>query len=85
MSMSEFYNKCAELLGTEYNCESFKYPYRTRWNNRTPGSGRYPGFGIIRKFGNKIHVALQRPVSHHGIYDTEKEVLQLLQDLNIKK
>lgn len=83
--MSEFYNRCAEILGTEYDCKPFPWYKRTRWNNRAPGSGRYPGFGIIRKFGSKIQVALQRPVQHHGIYDTEEEVLQLLRDLSIKK
>ena len=85
LSMSEFYNKCAELLGTEYDCKPFPWYKRTRWNNRAPGSGRYPGFGIIRKFGSQIHVALQRPVQHHGIYNSENEVLQFLQDLNIKR
>jgi hypothetical protein len=84
-SMSDFYEKCADLLGTEYDCQPFPWHKRTRWNNRVPGSGRYPGYGIIRKFGSKIHVALQKPVSHHGIYDSEKEVLQFLQDLNIKR
>ena len=81
----KFYHKCAELLGVEDDCQPFGYPYRTRWNNRKPGSGRDPGYGIIRKFGSQIHVALQRPVQHHGIYDSEDQVLQFLQDLNIKK
>lgn len=79
----EFYHKCAELLGVEYDCQPFTHYKRTRWNNRTPGSGRYPGFGIIRKFGSQIHVALNRPISHYGIYNSEEEVLTFLQNLDI--
>lgn len=77
----DFYHKCAEILGVEYDGESFQYRYRTRWNNRKPGSGRYPGYGIIRKFGNQIHVALTKPISHHGIYNSEEEVYTFLRNL----
>jgi hypothetical protein len=79
----EFYNKCAELLGVEYDCQPFPWPNykRTRWNNRAAGSGRYPGYGIIRKFGSQIHVALSNPISHHGIYNSEEEVFIFLRNL----
>ena len=82
MTNEEFYHKCAELLGVEYDCKPFQYRYRTRWNNRKPGSGRYPGFGIIRKFGNQIHVALTYPITHTHVYHNEDEVFELLQNLN---
>lgn len=81
MSNEEFYNKCAELLGAEHEYLPFTHYKRTRWNNRTPGSGRYPGYGIIRKFGNKIHVALTNPINHHGIYDNEEAVFTFLRSL----
>jgi hypothetical protein len=81
MDNEDFYNKCAELLGVEHEYLPFTHYKRTRWNNRTPGSGRFPGRGIIRKFGNQIHVALTNPISHHGIYDSEEEVLTFLQNL----
>jgi hypothetical protein len=83
MDNETFYHKCAELLGTEYDCKPFPWTSyrRTRWNNRAPGSGRYPGYGIIRKFGNQIHVALKYPINHHGIYNSEEEVLTFLQNL----
>jgi hypothetical protein len=80
---SMFYERCAELLGTEYNCVSFPYAYRTRWNNRSAGHGRFPGFGIIRKFGDKIQVALTHPVSCHRIYDSEDEVYEFLKSLSL--
>lgn len=83
MDNETFYNKCAELLGVDHDYLPFQYRYRTRWNNRTPGSGRYPGFGIIRKFGSQIHVALNHPIRHHGIYNSEEEVLTFLQNLDI--
>ena len=84
MDNEYFYHKCAELLGVEYDCQPFPWTHsnRTRWNNRAPGSGRYPGYGIIRKFGNQIHVALSKPISHHGIYDSEEEVFTFLQNLD---
>lgn len=84
METDEFYHKCAELLGVEYDCKSFPWTSykRTRWNNRAAGSGRYSGFGIIRKFGNQVHVALQNPVNHTKIYDSEQEVLDFLATLS---
>lgn len=81
MTNEDFYYKCAEILGVEYDCEPFTHYKRTRWNNRKPGSGRYPGYGIIRKFGSQIHVAFTNPVLHHGIYNSEEEVYTFLQNL----
>lgn len=83
MDNEEFYNRCAEMLGVEHDYLPFEYRYRTRWNNRKPGSGRFPDRGIIRKFGSQIHVALTHPVNHHGIYNSEEEVLAFLRGLDI--
>ena len=77
----DFYLKCADILGVEYDGEPFQYRYRTRWNNRKPGSGRYPGYGLIRKFGSQIHVAFTNPISHHAIYNSEEEVYTFLRNL----
>lgn len=82
MSDEEFYSRCAELLGVEHDYLPFTHYKRTRWNNRTPGSGRFPGRGIIRKFGSQVHVALTNP-NHHAVYDSEEEVLTFLQSLDI--
>ena len=45
----EFYAKCGELLGIDHE---YKVPFsrKTRWNCRTLGNGRYPGFGTIQIF-----------------------------------
>ena len=76
-----FYKKCAKVLNVDYTCEDFIYPYRTRWNNRLAGNGRFPGYGIIRKFGDKIQVSFRHPNRHHKIYDSEEEVLNFLSTL----
>jgi len=79
--MKSFYQKCAEILNVDYNSEPFPYRYRTRWNNRQAGEGRFEGYGIIRKFGSKIHVALRNPLTHIKVYDTEEEVLKYLRQV----
>ncbi len=63
MTKEEFYSKCAELLGTETHIEQ-RHPYyrRNRWNNRSPGSGRFIGFGIIRDFVAFVQVRLHHPI-----------------------
>jgi len=53
----EFYIKCSDILNVEFIDHSFTHYKRTRWNNRSAGNGRFPGFGIIRVFGDKVHVA----------------------------
>ena len=82
MTNEDFYYKCAEILGVEYDCEPFTHYKRTRWNNRKPGHGRFEGFGIIRKFGDNYQVALTRPISHHAIYYSEEEVFTFLRSLS---
>lgn len=59
---AEFYRRCAELLGTVYACEPFTHDYRTRWNNRAPGGGRFPGHGLVRAFGGDVQIAIHTPV-----------------------
>jgi hypothetical protein len=76
MTNEQFYAECAALLGTSHEGEPFQYRYRTRWNNRTPGQGRFPGKGIIRVFGNSVHVALTDPAI--SMVGTKAEVLDRL-------
>lgn len=62
MTNEAFYAECAALLGTSYDCVPFSYGRRTRWNNRSAGSGRFPGFGLIRVFSDdEVHVHLHSP------------------------
>ena len=75
----DFYQEIALLLGCDEHCYK-QYPYtkRTRWNNRNPGNGRYPGFGIIRRYNsNNISVNLHTP---HvvGQFSSETSVLDAI-------
>lgn len=78
MTNETFYNKCAELLGANHEYVPFPWAKRTRWNNRSPGSGRFEGFGIIRVFGDKVHVSLRYPVSVNKVFNSKEEVLVAL-------
>lgn len=75
-----FYEKCSEILKVSHEGSSFPYKKRTRWNNRAPGQGRFPGRGIIRHYGNVIHISLYNP-SYNGIFETEEKVFEILKKL----
>jgi hypothetical protein len=82
-SVEKFYQDVAELLGVENNYEYNRYTvggtYRTRWNNRKPGNGRFEGYGLIRFFGPEcIHVALNKPVHINQVFTSTEEVLSVL-------
>lgn len=61
MNNEEFYERVAEILQCDHTPNPFPYRKRTRWNNRKPGSGRFEGHGIVRVFGDSVHVALTFP------------------------
>ncbi len=69
MNITEFYAECAVLLGTTDECQPFPYHRRNRWNNRLPGRGRFPGYGLIRAFGDVIHIHIHDPKPISGVFD----------------
>lgn len=78
-----FYQDVSDLLGIENNYRYDAYTvggkYRTRWNNRKPGNGRFEGYGLIRFFGpDVIHVAINNPVSINRIFNSKADVLAAL-------
>lgn len=81
MSDEQFYHRCAEILGTTYDCEGFQYAYRTRWNNRTAGNGRFPDHGLIRLFGDQVQIALRYPVHVQRNVEGRQAALDLLQQI----
>ena len=81
MENESFYAECAALLGCSYDGKPFPHYKRNRWNNRAPGQGRYEGHGIIRVFGDTVHVALTQPKIN--MISTKEEVLARLRDLAI--
>lgn len=79
----KFYQDVADLLGVEnshkYNALTVGRTYRTRWNNRKPGSGRFEGYGIVRFFGpTMIHVAINRPVYINKVFESTDAALEFL-------
>lgn len=82
MEIEEFYEHCGRLLGVGHEGQPFPYYKRTRWNNRKPGQGRFPGRGIIRVFGSQVHIALTNPALHK-ICDSKEECLNVLKSLDL--
>lgn len=80
MTNDEFYRTCAEILDTTYDCESFPHDYRTRWNNRRPGNGRFPDHGIIRIFGDMVQIALRAPVAIQCNVEGRQAAIELLRE-----
>lgn len=80
MTDDEFYRRCGEILGVSHEGAAFGHYQRTRWNNRTPGRGRYPGRGMVRLFGDTVHIALSQPPCTRVIHGRE-DALQMLEHL----
>jgi len=76
-----FYQACADLLGARHAYRPFPYDKRTRWNNRTAGNGRFPGFGLIRRFGDAVHVNLRHPQPVRRWFASSEEALDFLATL----
>ena len=74
----DFYSTCAEILQTNHQYVPGLTTYRTRWNDRDPGNGRFPGFGTIRWFGpTAMHVASMDPPINRS-FSSEQEVYDFL-------
>lgn len=73
----EFYQACAKLLGAEHEYQPYPYRRRNRWNNRRPGNGRFPGFGVIRLYGDRAHIQLRAPV-RMSLWCSHEEALEFL-------
>ena len=80
MTEDEFYARCGEILDVPHEGEAFQYRHRTRWNNRRPGRGRYPGRGIVRVFGDTVHIALSNP-THNQIIEGRENAIKALKTL----
>lgn len=79
----EFYEACAKLLGTEHNYRTYPYRRRNRWNNRVPGNGRFPGYGVIRLYGDHVHISLRSPV-RVSLSCSYEDALAYLKSLDIE-
>lgn len=90
MIEKEFYELCSYLLGVEAEYHdrtrmfttprhdgTIRNTYKTRWNGRDPGNGRFPNCGLIRNFGNIITVNLRNPMLS-GTYQSFDDALQAI-------
>jgi hypothetical protein len=77
-----FYARCGEILGIEHEWND-PVPRRTRWNNRFLGNGRYPGFGMVRCFGQSIMVTSRKHGSKN--YNTCDAVFAALEEYVAEK
>lgn len=75
-----FYLRCAEILDVQTEVRPFPYYKRTRWNNRVPGSGRFPGRGLVRLFGNTVHITLREPPINR-VFESRDEALEFLEEV----
>ncbi len=74
---AKFYQDVADLLNVDNHYEvNINKGWRTRWNNRKPGNGRFEGYGLVRFYGpGMIHVILHCPVSINKVFNSPEEVL----------
>lgn len=81
MLKEDFYKRVSEILDT--NIE-YKTPYSgakrpNRWNNRSPGNGRFEGYGIVRMFSlTFISVDLYFPRHAKGNFKTPDTALDFI-------
>lgn len=57
------------------------YYRRNRWTNREAGNGRFPGMGLIRMFGDVVHIALHTPIHHNAVYSSPEDAIMALSDI----
>ena len=76
-----FYTQVADLLETTHDYKPFTMHRKRRWFKRSPGNGRYPGFGLIRMFSpNCIHVILQHPTKINKLCKSPDDALELIRN-----
>jgi len=71
-----FYAQCGEILGIEHNWNA-PVKRRNRWNARRIGNGRFPGYGLIRVYGNQVMVTNKQGTK---MYKSADEVLRMLEE-----
>ncbi|PDT41155.1 MULTISPECIES: hypothetical protein [Sinorhizobium] len=80
MDRKAFYEECSRILGASHAYEAPRYREVNRWNNRRPGNGRFPGYGLIRASGpHHIQIALRQPVELNLLCHSEGEALAALE------
>lgn len=78
MTNEEFYNEVGILLGCEHHYKEPVGKYKSRWNNRKPGNGRFPGLGLVQSFGDIVIIRLYHPERISESFFTKEEALTYL-------
>ncbi len=77
MRKEEFYKECDQLFKQSHPPPTTS-KYRRRWGPRSPGSGRFEGYGIVRWFSpTTVHIAIRVPVPIR-VTVTAAEALKLI-------
>jgi hypothetical protein len=88
LNVAGFYQAVGDLLGVPHEATPLDKPgfnrlgeptatsRAARWDRR-PGNGRYPGHGIARVYGDRVHLALRSPLLV-GSYASMDQALQAL-------
>jgi hypothetical protein len=71
----------AELLGASHDYRAFPHRRPNRWSNRSGGNGRIAGYGVIRLFGETVHMQLRAPASVNRCFSNRVEALAYLATL----
>jgi hypothetical protein len=80
-----FYQQVSHLLDCELIYQPWPFSKKTRWNNRLPGNGRFPGRGLVRRFNSRmIQVHLTNPPLV-GWYHQEHQALQAIEMATFNK
>lgn len=99
MNKEEFFNECAKIFKIEHNYANLRRLQKIdrttgkiiqtnssycRWGPRTPGNGRFPGFGLVRVFSpSQIFVNLNNPVKISQEFKSFEEVIEFLKKIII--
>lgn len=81
----DFYITCGSIL--DLDTKYIEPQIKNRWCDRNPGNGRYPGYGLIRRFGsNTIHVSFRiieddSIVKINKIFTSEDAVFDFLKSI----
>ena len=72
-----FYEACSQILRIPHEY-SVPVKRRTRWNTRLLGNGRFPGFGLVRCYGDLVIIVARTGTVQ---FSTHQKALDYLKSL----
>ena len=84
MSKKEFYEECDKIFGQSHLPPTTQR-YRGRWGPRTPGSGRFEGYGLVRWFSpSLVHISLRQQVALQTYMTAHEALVRIAEIVNNK-